>query len=316
MSAYPSEPRRRRRPARPAGRLPGAVAARRLPRRLLAAVAVLLGLSGLAVPAAAATRGSIADEYVALGDSFAAGPLIFPQENFVPCFRSAVNYPHLVAKALGAKIFRDVTCSGATTAHILTTRQAGLPIQLDAVSARTSLVTLTIGANDIGLAGLGLSCFNALPEPAGVSCKDTQTAGGADRGAQKVDSAAPLIAAALDAIHAKAPRARILVTSYTDYIQPDGCYPIQPVWARDASYIQGLVDRLARVTERVAGSHHAEFVDLITPAEGHDGCQLTQNWANVVVPGTTLGLVPLHPTALGERNFARLVVAGLAGARS
>lgn len=284
-------------------------------RRLFGAVAAALCLSGIAAPAADAS-GSIAEEYVALGDSFAAGPLIFPQETFAPCLRSTVNYPHLVAKALGAKTFRDVTCSGATTAHVLTDRQAGVPVQLDAVSKRTSLVTLTIGANDIGLAGLGLSCFNVLPEPMGVSCKDTQTAGGIDRGARKVDSAAPLIAATLDAIRAKAPRARILVTSYTKYIQPDGCHPIQPVWARDANYMQGLVDRLARVTERVAAEHHAEFVDLITPAAGHDGCQLTQNWANVVVPGTTLGLVPLHPTALGERNFARLVVAHLAGARS
>lgn len=270
-------------------------------------------------PAGAAAP--VNDEYVALGDSFAAGPLILPQEQLDPCFRSTVNYPHVIAQALHAKVFRDVTCSSATTANILTEPQKAtlpwdpaMPLQLDAVSANTTLVTLTIGANDIGLAGLALTCLNLLPPPLGTSCEQTQTAGGVDRGAQLVDSAGPLIAKTLDAIHHKAPQARIVVTSYADFIQPDGCYPVQPVWPRDANYIQGLVNRLAAVTAGVAPQHHAEFVDLITPGVGHDGCQLLQNWVNIVVPGTTLGIVPLHPTALGEQNFARIIVAHLAGA--
>jgi len=293
-----------------------------LVRRLLVPVVSAAVLVGLTVPAASASPAPVNGEYVALGDSFAAGPLVFPQVQLDPCFRSGVDYAHLVAQALDAKIFRDVTCSGATTANILTTPQPAtlpwdpaMPPQLDAVSAKTTLVTITIGANDIGLAGLALTCFNLLPQPLGVSCKDTQTAGGVDRGAALVDGEAGRLATTLDAVHAKAPHARILITSYTDYIQPDGCYPIQPVWAQDANYIQGLVDRLGQVTARVAAAHHAGYVDLITPAAGHDGCQLLQNWANVLVPGTTLGIVPLHPTALGEQNFARLVVAALAGAR-
>jgi lysophospholipase L1-like esterase len=279
-------------------------------------------LVGLAAPSANAAPPPTNAEYVALGDSFAAGPLILPQVQLDPCLRSGVDYAHLVAQAVDAKIFRDVTCSGATTANILTTPQPAtlpwdpaVPRQLDAVSAHTSLVTITIGANDIGLAGLALTCFNLLPQPLGVSCKDTQTAGGVDRGAALVDSVADNLAATLDAVHAKAPHARILITSYTDFIQPDGCYPIQPVWAQDANYIQGLVDRLGLVTAGVAASHHATYVDLIGPAAGHDGCQLLQNWANVLVPGTTLGIVPLHPTGLGEQNFARLIVAALTGAR-
>lgn len=286
-------------------------------------VLVLVGFAMVTVPPALAAGKPhpINAEYVALGDSFAAGPGILPQEALDPCFRSTVNYPHLVARALDVTTFRDVTCSSATTANVLTTPQepmtpsgAVLPVQLDAVSAKTTLVTITIGANDIGLADLALTCLNPLPPPAGTSCKETQTAGGVDRGAELVDSVAPAIAATLDAVHAKAPRAKILITSYTHYIQPDGCYPLQPVWPQDATYVQGLVNRLGTVTARVARKHHADYVDLIAPGVGHDGCQLTQNWANVVVPGTTLGVVPLHPTALGEENFARLIVAHLARA--
>jgi len=292
-------------------------ARRRIAAAVIAAVATSFAIYSPPADAAA----PINAEYVALGDSFVAGPLILPQEQLDPCFRSSVDYPHVIAQALPAKVFRDVSCSSATTANILTEPQKAdlpwdpaMPLQLDAVSAHTTLVTVTIGANDIGLAGLALTCLNLLPPPLGTSCEQTQTAGGVDRGAQLVDSAAPLIAKTLDAIHDKAPQARIVITSYADFIQPDGCYPIQPVWPRDANYIQGLVNRLGAVTASVAPQHHAEYVDLITPGIGHDGCQLLQNWVNVLVPGTTLGIVPLHPTALGEQNFARIIVAHLAGA--
>jgi len=40
--------------------------------------------------------------------------LILPQEELDPCYRSSINYPHLLAKSLGVKTFRDVTCSSAT----------------------------------------------------------------------------------------------------------------------------------------------------------------------------------------------------------
>jgi len=268
----------------------------------------------LATAPRALAEDNVADEYVALGDSFAAGPLILPQEELDPCFRSTVDYPHVLAKSLGVKTFRDVTCSGATTANILSTPQRanlpGLPAkppQIQALTRHTTLVTVTIGANDIGLAQLALTCLNVLPPPAGKSCKATQTAGGTDRGARAVDSVADKLGDTLDAIHDQAPTARVVITSYANYIRRGGCYPEQPVWPEDATYMQGLVNRLGRVTARVAAEHHADYVDFITPGTGHDGCNLTSNWANILVPGTTLGIVPLHPTALGEQSFARIL---------
>ena len=283
------------------------------PRRI--ALVLLAAIPFLAAPAIAApaTAAPLNSEYVALGDSFAAGPLVGVPDNVDPCLRSSENYAHLVAAAIHATVFRDVTCSGATTANILTTPQAGLlpgetvPIQLDAVTPTTTLVTLSIGANDIDLTSVAGACIQFTPPPLGTSCKATDTAGGVDRGAAAVDTAAAPIARTLDAIHAKAPNARILVTSYANYIQPGGCYPYQPIWPDDATYMQGLVTRLGDVTRAVAAQHNAEYVDFITPGIGHDGCQLTSSWATFVVPGLTLGLVPFHPTALGEQNFARII---------
>lgn len=253
-------------------------------------------------------------EYVALGDSFAAGPGISPADKGEPCFRSAVNYPRLVAEQLGVKVFRDVTCSGARTENILTTPQSGrtaestVPVQLEALGADTTLVTLTIGGNDAGLLTVANQCVNQRAEPDGESCKDRLTADGVDRGAQAVDAVGPSISAVLNAIHAKAPRARVLVTSYALYTRDGGC-AAQPVWPRDATYLQDLVDRLADLTRAAAAAQQAEFVDLIGPGAGHDSCDASENWVNGVVARRPQdGVVPLHPTGLGEANFARLIV--------
>ncbi len=261
-------------------------------------------------------------EYVALGDSFAAGPGISPSAKGEPCYRSAVNYPQLVANQLGVKVFRDVTCTGARTENILTTPQTGrtaestVPVQLDALSADTTLVTLTIGGNDTGLLTIANQCVNHQPEPDGTSCRDTLTADGIDRGAQEVDAVGPSIVAVLNAIHAKAPRARVLVTSYGLYTRDGGCAS-QPVWPRDATYLQDLVDRLADLTRKAATENHAEFVDFIGPAAGHDSCDPTENWVNGIVARRPQdGVVPLHPTGLGETNFARIIVEQLTRAAS
>lgn len=64
----------------------------------------------------------------------AAGPGITPRVAGSPrsAGRSARNYPHLVADALGLDLV-DVTFSGATTAHVLRDSQRGAPPQISAL---------------------------------------------------------------------------------------------------------------------------------------------------------------------------------------
>ena len=75
-----------------------------------ALVVVVIALFG-AIGAASAN----ATTYTALGDSYAAGPLI-PNQSLNPlgCLRSDHNYAHLTAAAK-ALTLTDVSCSGATT---------------------------------------------------------------------------------------------------------------------------------------------------------------------------------------------------------
>src|SRR5215208_3015548 len=103
------------------------------------------------------------DNYVALGDSYTAGPGITPQDpSFPGCIRSDANYPNLVAPDLGLPAFRDVSCSGAQTKDMFATQDVDPdpdnPPQLDALDASTKIVTLGIGGNDIGFTSIAETC--------------------------------------------------------------------------------------------------------------------------------------------------------------
>lgn len=100
--------------------------------------------------------------YVAMGSSFAAGPGVDTIEIGTPlrCTRSVSNYAHQLAQQRNLRL-TDVTCSGATTEHVLGPWRE-LPAQLDALRTDTRLVTLTIGGNDLGfMSGLiGATCLS------------------------------------------------------------------------------------------------------------------------------------------------------------
>src|SRR3982074_3458970 len=82
---------------------------------LLAGVGVL----AQALPSTAVTT---PNSYVALGDSYAAGPGI-PTVVHSACLRSDHNYPSLVAGAMHFDSFRDATCSGARTTDMTQSQQ-------------------------------------------------------------------------------------------------------------------------------------------------------------------------------------------------
>ncbi|WP_246842917.1 SGNH/GDSL hydrolase family protein [Allokutzneria sp. NRRL B-24872] len=248
--------------------------------------------------------------YVALGDSAAAGPLIPNQDINLLCLRSNNNYPAIAAKSLGAKL-TDVSCSGATTSDLTNRRFGVLAPQLDSLSTTTGLVTVTIGANDSGLFTHALSCINLLPEPIGFSCADRLTAGGRDTIGEAVDAWAPKFGAALDEIRRRAPNAKVLVTGYGTYVRPNGCFPVQPVWARDANYLQRIMNKISSTARENALARGMRFVDFAAVTVGHDICAAPKDrYLEGLVP--THIAAPLHPNAQGMAAFANAVVAAAA----
>jgi lysophospholipase L1-like esterase len=179
----------------------------------------------------------------------------------------------------------------------------------------TDLVSITIGANDVRLFSEALKCVNVLPSPLGTSCAEWNTAGGTDRLAARIDAWAPTFTAVLDEIARRAPHAEVLVVGYGNYVRPGGCYPVQPLWGQDATYLQQTIDRLTAVLRRTAEEHHATFVDTYRPGIGHDIC---------AAPGDRYieGLAPdrpaaaLHPNGAGARAIGEALTAAVRAQRA
>ncbi|GAA5153317.1 SGNH/GDSL hydrolase family protein [Amycolatopsis dongchuanensis] len=266
--------------------------------------------SSASPPAPASSVPVQSGRYVALGDSYTSAPGTGKAAGTPPgCQRSDNNYPHLVAAELHPAQFADVSCGGATTQHLYTpqrTNDGTNPPQLDAVTPDTTLVTLGIGGNDIGFIGLIQQC--GTDDPNAAPCRDRLTAGGRDQLAERIDAAAPKIAAALTAIHAKAPNARILLVGYPTVLPDgDGCFPFLPLVPADVAYVREMADRLNAMLEEQAKAHQAGYVDTATPSKGHDLCQkAATKWVEDLVPSSPAAA--LHPNANGERAMADAVL--------
>ncbi|WP_419993939.1 SGNH/GDSL hydrolase family protein [Streptomyces boninensis] len=274
------------------------------------AAATLLTLS--AAPAHAADDAAAGEVYVALGDSMASGPLIPSPTGPLACGRSTHNYAHTLAARLGVATLRDVTCSGADTKDMTNPQKLSLagvdageaPPQFDALTADTTLVTLTIGGNDVGLVGVAQDCMTV--NPFATPCKGEFAA----EVQRKTTELGPKLAAVLDGIHARAPKAKVLVTGYGAYIKPGGCFPLQPVLNSDADFLQGSVDAMSAVIATQAKAHGATYVDVKTPSAGHDACAApAKRWLEGYVP--TALAAPLHPNRRGEEAYAGIIAGHL-----
>ncbi|NLU63096.1 SGNH/GDSL hydrolase family protein [Rhodococcus sp. HNM0563] len=280
--------------------------------RFSAAAFAAAGVVALSVAPPASAEQAIGS-YVALGDSFVAGPGI-PPSTSDECGRSEVNYPTLVAETLGVAEFVDASCSGAVSSDLhgrqisVLTRSA-VPPQYDALRPHTDLVTVGIGGNDIGLVQLAISCTNVAPPPQGVSCAESNS-GRPDPYDIAIDTFASRYAVIVEEIRTRSPHADIVFVGYPTGIRDGGCFPEQQMWPQDATYLQSKIDRLNTVmAEQVVGAG-ARFVDLRTSTIGHDACATPeQRWMEGIVPSSPG--IPLHPNAAGHRNAAERVVSAL-----
>ena len=273
---------------------------------------------GIAV-AALATAGLTScqqapDTYVALGDSYTAGPLI-PLQSLQPlgCLRSDHNYPSLTAPHIGVPKARDVSCSGATTGDMFAPQgvtPGPNPPQLNALDAGTRVVTLGIGGNDIGFSSIIQGC--ATQNPFGHGCAAGYTAGGHDQIADRINATAPKVDSVLAAIRARAPQAKVLVVGYPT-ILPDsgsGCYPLVPILGKDVPYLRSKEKQLNAMLAARASAAGDTFVDTYTSSIGHDVCKLPgTKWVEGLVP--TSPAAPVHPNADGMRHTAGLVTAAI-----
>lgn len=275
---------------------------------LLAVSVVLVALLATASLASAFSQG----RYVALGDSYTAGPLVGPptaEDAPLGCIQSINNYPHLIRPLTGLRDFTDVSCSGAETEDMLgsqgVTPGPAKP-QFDALTADTRLVTLGIGGNDIGFSSIITDCISYWPW--GSPCRDKFTKGGVDQLAQRITATGPDVGAVVQGIRARSPLAKTFVVGYPDILPTDGrsCWPVLPVTKTDVKYLLTVLKNLNAMLKSQAEANGAIYVDTFTPSIGHDACTgPLSRWIEPLVP--TLPGAPVHPNTAGEAAMAAIV---------
>jgi lysophospholipase L1-like esterase len=274
-------------------------------RRTLALLVVVL-----AALAAWAAAGARADNYVGLGDSYVAGPFI---PNPVPplgCLKSDRNYPHLAAPRIGLTL-RDPSCSGAKTTHMTQPQNVDPdgpnPPQFDSLDATTTVVSLTIGGNDIGFSEIAQGCitYNPFSSP----CRNRYLAGGRDEISERINATAPLVDQVLDGIRSRAPQARVFVVNYPAIFPEtgNGCWPQMPISRSDAPYLRAKQQELNGMIADQAAANGATLVNWYQASIGHDACKgSSTRWVEPLVPGNVAA--PIHPNRRGMEGAANVLV--------
>jgi lysophospholipase L1-like esterase len=299
------------------------------------ALAVLCAAAGLGstplLPNATAAPSANAGpkSLVALGDSYASGPLIPVQyEQPWGCLRSSNNYAHQVAQQLALEL-TDVTCSGASTKHMWETHgvspeeqfaeyggqlgydgHPGNPPQLDALRPQTDIVTLQIGGNDIGFGGLATTCGQGAVD--GTGCREAVEA---EHPFERIAETAGKIRAVLAEIHVRSPKAKVYVLGYSAIfkIGPVARCEAMGVGEEDAQYLRSVQEALNAMIQSVADesglAHSAatSYVDVYGPSAGHTACDLPAfRWVEPIVPVNAAA--PVHPNLGGMTAIRDILI--------
>ncbi|MFI9455137.1 SGNH/GDSL hydrolase family protein [Amycolatopsis sp. NPDC052450] len=298
---------------------------RRTARLVLATLVAVVSLASLGTPAHAAETPAFR-KYVALGDSYTAGPLI-PWQQASWCFRSNNNYPAWLATKLGlyykAGAFTDVSCSSADTTNMTKPQTvpspslalASAPPQFDALTLDTDLVTIGIGGNDYGVFG---SLVGTCPElrdsdPTGSPCKDHFTINGTDTLLAAIENTRRNLERVVKGVWERSPAATIVLVGYPRIVPPTGyCPSVVPFADGDYAWADEVERALNKAVSTAARKQGARYVDTYGPSLGHDACSGDAAW----VSGKTTDLfraVAYHPYAAGMKAEADLIFKALGG---
>ncbi|GAT74514.1 SGNH/GDSL hydrolase family protein [Microbacterium hydrocarbonoxydans] len=234
--------------------------------RLLALFLVAAGLAVGAAPAYAAPGGNGGGgggkpanvAYAALGDSFAAGQGAGSYLN-TTCYVSSKGYPALIDADRKIDLVSRPACSGSSTLEVVS-------VQVPQVPATASRVTLTAGGNDVGFGAVMQNCFIIVNNSA---CSQAIAAGDA---MVQDGTVTNRIAAAVNAIRAKAPNAKIIVTGYPRLFEPT----VTRAYAQQVNTSTTALNAAIRAGAQSAG---AVFVDVEGAFTGH-GIGSASPWIN------------------------------------
>ena len=274
----------------------------RLISGLVATVVALAGfVTAGALPAAAAPS---TVDYVALGDSYAAGTAAAGSPPNCP--HGDRGYPALLApkepKEGRIVLTANAACSGATTSEVIADEDG----QLSALERDTRLVTLTVGAANLGLSVVLAACSNPNTP---VECQRQINRALAllrdcpeDKNSLVLDcSLAPLYAQ----VAREARGARIVVTGYPLLFESPAPGDPRAAINQATTRLNSLIERAVTATQATYANIY--YVDVTKEFVEHGiGCT-----APCTLFINAAGQEAFHPTPAGYQAYADAISAVL-----
>ncbi|MGH3382404.1 MAG: SGNH/GDSL hydrolase family protein [Actinoallomurus sp.] len=263
--------------------------------RFVASAACAVSLAAAALTAATTPAYASSTNYVALGDSYSSGTGTGSYDLDSACQRSSKAYAALWSASHAPASFQFVACSGAKTGDVLNN-------QIGALSASTTLASITIGGNDAGFASIMQTCVLSSDD----SCLSAVS------GAE--DYARNTLPGNLNNLfgqmRSRAPSATFVVMDYPHlYITNDsGCIGMSHTKHVALNEAADVIDGTIATAASQAGF---TFSDVRSQFTGHELCS-GDDWLHAVDLGD-IGS-SYHPTATGHASGFLPVFSAGAGA--
>ncbi|MDQ0674108.1 lysophospholipase L1-like esterase [Pseudarthrobacter siccitolerans] len=278
----------------------------------LATLAMALGFT--AIPADAAPREQV--DYVALGDSYTAGTGAGAFPSAGTCIRTAGGYVDVVGKTGRVNLVANAACHGALLTQYSTiphdpripnaNQQIDSLITSRALTSSTELVSITAGANDVGVTGVLVTCLTQSPQ----ACLAAVQTSAATFPKMQTD-----LVTVYQRLRTAAPNAEIVVLGYPRLFDP--AIPFEQIDPAVLNAINAAVDTLNRSIQAAveASGTDAVFVDVTDRFIGHE-VNSADPWIFFRTPTvSSSGLVfdprNFHPNKAGHRAYASALLAAV-----
>lgn len=176
----------------------------------------------------------------------------------------------------------NVGCYGATIRQVAVTQVQDIP-------ATTRLITLTVGANDVGAGQVAASCLVGTPQMCQVALAAAEA---------PMVQLPSQVKALVKEIRSVAPRAQVLFLGYPHLFEPENMVGYPDAQVQAAVSVNAAVDQLNSVLAHSVQRSGATFVPVAGYFAGHSFPAL-DSW--LVSPFVSLPLA-FHPTAAGYTN--------------
>jgi lysophospholipase L1-like esterase len=265
----------------------------------------------------AAGDGTRGGRLLALGDSYSSGegageyqPGTDGGDN--SCHRSRNAWPAALAEQRGLTALPSLACSGATLTDLMSGRaRSNQPerrvSQLARMSAKATVVTVTIGGNDLGFRSILESCIAA-------DCVDRYHRPTGDVLDARIDGLARRLPAAYRAIQSAAPRARVFVVDYPELF-PEGepnCAALGRISPEEGDYLDRKIERADIAILDAAREAGVTGIDVSTALRGGELTCSGPQYLNRASPRLELLSASFHPNAAGQDRLAHAVATALA----